>query len=54
MCSKRRNRRRRPAWKIPARQATLYACMAYSVDRLSDDLREALRRLSVFSSPFIG
>jgi tetratricopeptide (TPR) repeat protein len=36
----------------PVRQATLYACMAYSVDRLTPAQREVLRQISVFRSPF--
>ena len=36
----------------PERQATLYACMAYSVDRLAPGQREALRQASVFRSVF--
>ena len=36
----------------PERQSTLYACMAYSVERLTPAQREILRRVSIFRSPF--
>jgi tetratricopeptide (TPR) repeat protein len=36
----------------PERQATLYATMAYSVERLAPAQRETLRRVSVFRTPF--
>ncbi|TVR22656.1 MAG: CHAT domain-containing protein, partial [Anaerolineaceae bacterium] len=35
------------------RQATLFACMDYSVKRLSDELRDALEKLYVFQNPFL-
>ena len=34
------------------RQRTLYACMAYSEQQLSEELRETLRRVTVFQTPF--
>ncbi|MBX2998914.1 MAG: CHAT domain-containing protein [Caldilineaceae bacterium] len=38
----------------PQRQATLYACMAYSVDRLDPNQIDLLRAVSLFRTPFLS
>jgi tetratricopeptide (TPR) repeat protein len=41
-----------PSLADPQRQATLYACLAYSVDRLTPEQRATLQRVSIFRTPF--